>query len=145
MVEQQQPGRHPARPGALAHPPSKITGTGGIAYLDVVCFPAYAPDSRRLQSGNTYNLNNYAWNLNVVGHERGHNFGSNHTHWCLKLPIDNCYDVEGSCANNPQAQVITMMSYCHAVAGSVNLEFHPTVVARLITSDGRLRTCVEMT
>ena len=109
------------------------TGTGGIAYLDVVCFPAYAAGfSSYLQAGNTYDLNNYAWNLNVVGHELGHNFGSNHTHWCgwSNGPIDNCYDVEGSCTNNPQAQVGTMMSYCHAVAGgSVNLEFHPTVVA----------------
>ena len=130
------------------------TGTGGIAYLDVVCFPAYAAGfSANLESGNTYNLNNYSWNLNVVGHEFGHNFGSNHTHWCgwSNGPIDNCYDVEGSCANNPQAQVGTMMSYCHAVAGgSVNLEFHPTVVAEAfvptITSDGSCYgTCVEMT
>ena len=42
-----------------------------------------------------------------------------------------------------------MMSYCHAVAGgSVNLEFHPTVVAEAfvptITSDGScFSTCVE--
>ena len=130
------------------------TGTGGIAYLDVVCFPAYAAGfSSYLQAGNTYDLNNYAWNLNVVGHELGHNFGSNHTHWCgwSNGPIDNCYDVEGSCTNNPQAQVGTMMSYCHAVAGgSVNLEFHPTVVAEAfvptITSDGScFTTCVEMT
>ena len=129
------------------------TGTGGIAYLDVVCFPSYAAGfSANLESGNTYNLNNYSWNLNVVGHELGHNFGSNHTHWCgwSNGPIDNCYDVEGSCANNPQAQVGTMMSYCHAVSGgSVNLEFHPTVVAEAfiptITSDGScFNTCVEM-
>jgi hypothetical protein len=130
------------------------TGTGGIAYLGVVCFPAYAAGlSSYLESGNTYNLNNYAWNLNVVGHELGHNFGSNHTHWCgwSNGPIDNCYDVEGSCANNPQAQVGTMMSYCHAVAGgSVSLEFHPTVVAEAfvptIGSDGSCyTTCVDLT
>ncbi|MAI23847.1 MAG: hypothetical protein CL828_07300 [Crocinitomicaceae bacterium] len=130
------------------------TGTGGIAYLDVVCSSSYAAGfSANLESGNTYNLNNYAWNLNVVGHELGHNFGSNHTHWCgwSNGPIDNCYDVEGSCSNNPQAQVGTMMSYCHAVAGgSVNLEFHPTVVAEAfvptITSDGGCyTTCVDMT
>lgn len=130
------------------------TGTGGIAYLDVVCSPSYAAGfSANLESGNTYNLNNYAWNLNVMGHELGHNFGSNHTHWCgwSDGPIDNCYDVEGSCTNNPQAQVGTMMSYCHAVAGgSVNLEFHPIVVAEAfvpsITSDGScFTTCVEMT
>jgi hypothetical protein len=44
-----------------------------------------------------------------------------------------------------------MMSYCHAVAGgSVNLEFHPTVIAEAflptINSDGScFNTCVEMT
>jgi len=130
------------------------TGTGGIAYLDVVCFPSYAAGfSSYLETGNTYNLNNYSWNLNVVGHELGHNFGSNHTHWCgwSTGPIDDCYEAEGSCTNNPQAQVGTMMSYCHAVAGgSVNLEFHPTVIAEAllptINSDGScFNTCVEMT
>lgn len=130
------------------------TGTGGIAYLDVVCFPQYAAGfSSYLESQTTYNLNNYSWNLNVVGHELGHNFGSNHTHWCgwPGGPIDNCYDVEGSCSNNPQAQVGTMMSYCHAVAGgSVNLNFHPTVINSAliptINSDGScFTTCVNMT
>lgn len=130
------------------------TDTGGIAYLDVVCFPAYAAGfSANLENGSTYNLNNYSWNLNVVGHELGHNFGSNHTHWCgwSNGPIDNCYDVEGSCTNNPQAQVGTMMSYCHAVSGgSVNLEFHPTVVSEAfiptINSDGSCYAeCVNLT
>lgn len=130
------------------------TGTGGIAYLDVVCFPQYAAGfSSYLGPETTYNLNNYSWNLNVVGHEFGHNFGSNHTHWCgwSNGPIDNCYDVEGSCANNPQPQVGTMMSYCHAVAGgSVNLEFHPTVISEAlvptINSDGNcFNTCVDLT
>lgn len=130
------------------------TGTGGIAYLDVVCFPTYAAGlSSYLGSETSYNLNNYSWNLNVVGHELGHNFGSNHTHWCgwSNGPIDNCYTVEGNCANNPQPQVGTMMSYCHAVAGgSVNLEFHPTVISEAlvptITSDGScFTTCVDMT
>ncbi len=130
------------------------TGTGGIAYLDVVCFPQYASGfSSYLESGTTYNLNNYSWNLNVVGHELGHNFGSNHTHWCgwSTGPIDDCYEAEGSCTNNPQPQVGTMMSYCHAVAGgSVNLEFHPTVISEALTptiaSDGScFTTCVDMT
>jgi len=130
------------------------TGTGGIAYLDVVCFPQYAAGfSSYLQTGNTYDLNNYSWNLNVVGHEMGHNFGSNHTHWCgwSNGPIDNCYDVEGSCANDPQSQVGTMMSYCHAVAGgSVNLNFHPTVISEAliptISADGScFADCVDWT
>lgn len=130
------------------------SGTGGIAYLDVVCFPQYAAGlSSYLQTGNDYDLSNYSWNLNVVGHELGHNFGSNHTHWCgwSEGAIDNCYDVEGDCENNPQPQVGTMMSYCHAVSGgSVNLNFHPTVINEAllptINADGScFNACVDWT
>ena len=107
------------------------TGTGGIAYLGVNCNASYAAGfSSYLSPSMVYNLNNYSWNLNVVAHEFGHNFGSNHTHWCgwPGGPIDDCYAAEGNCTNNPTPQVGTIMSYCHAVAGgSVNLQFHPTV------------------
>lgn len=123
------------------------TGTGGIAYLDVTCWTDYAFGlSSYLNGGLTYIPGTYAWNLNVVAHEFGHNFGSNHTHWCgwSSGPIDNCYDLEGSCGgytNNVTAQVGTIMSYCHAIAGgSVNLQFHPTVESEAliptINSDG---------
>ena len=107
------------------------TGTGGIAYLGVNCNASYAAGfSSSLSPSMVYNLNNYSWNLFVVAHEFGHNFGSNHTHWCgwPGGPIDNCYAAEGNCTNNPTPQVGTIMSYCHAVpGGAVNLEFHPTV------------------
>ena len=107
------------------------TGTGGIAYLSVNCDPAYAAGfSSFLSPSSVYSLNNYSWNLNVVAHEFGHNFGSNHTHWCgwPGGPIDDCYAAEGNCTNTPTPQIGTIMSYCHAVSGgSVNLEFHPTV------------------
>tara|TARA_B100000767_G_C19760631_1_gene534993 strand:+ start:403 stop:2880 length:2478 start_codon:yes stop_codon:yes gene_type:complete len=111
------------------------TGTGGIAYLDVVC-SSYAYGFSGYLSGTTnYNISSYSWNLNVVAHELGHNLGSNHTHWCgwPGGPIDNCGSLEGSCSgytNNPQGQSGTIMSYCHAIGGgSVNLNFHPTVKA----------------
>ncbi len=110
------------------------TGTGGIAYLNVNCNNSYAAGfSSALSNSMSYTITNYSWNLQVVAHELGHNFGSNHTHWCgwPGGPIDNCYDLEGSCGgyvDNPTPQVGTIMSYCHAVSGgSVNLEFHPTV------------------
>jgi hypothetical protein len=110
------------------------TGTGGIAYLNVNCSNSYAAGfSSALSNSMSYNLNSYSWNLQVVAHELGHNFGSNHTHWCgwPGGPIDNCYNLEGSCGgytDNPTPQTGTIMSYCHAVSGgSVNLEFHPTV------------------
>ena len=122
------------------------TGTGGIAYLGVNCNAAYAVGFSSYLSPNTiYDLNNYSWNLNVVAHEFGHNFGSNHTHWCgwPGGPIDDCYTAEGGCTNTPAPQVGTIMSYCHAVAGgSVNLEFHPTVEnSALIPMIGGQGTC----
>lgn len=124
------------RPRDLVHLLTRRTntGTGGIAYVNVVCNSSYAVGfSSSLSNAMSYTLTNYSWNLQVVAHELGHNFGSNHTHWCgwPGGPIDNCYNLEGDCTgypDNPSAQVGTIMSYCHAVSGgSVNLEFHPTV------------------
>ena len=112
------------------------TGTGGIAYVGVTCnaySAAYGVGfSANLDGGTTYPVGLYSWNLNVVAHELGHNFGSNHTHWCgwPGGPIDHCYTYEGSCGSGPPVpQVGTIMSYCHAIAGgSVNLTFHPTCI-----------------
>lgn len=108
------------------------TGTGGIAYLDVLCSSSYgAGFSANLTSTSTYNITSYSWNLFVVAHELGHNFGSNHTHWCgwPGGPIDHCYYYEGTCGGDdtPVPSVGTIMSYCHAIAGgSIDLAFHPT-------------------
>ena len=108
------------------------TGTGGIAYLNVLCSSSYgAGFSAYLSSQTSYSTTSYSWNLNVVAHELGHNFGSNHTHWCgwPGGPIDHCYYYEGTCGggDTPVPQVGTIMSYCHAISGgSVDLVFHPT-------------------
>ena len=111
------------------------TGTGGIAYLDVTCNPTYGVGfSANMDAGTVYNLPTYTWNLQVVAHEIGHNFGANHTHWCgwPGGPIDNCANLEGDCTgypNNPAPTTGTIMSYCHAIGGgNVVLEFHPTVI-----------------
>lgn len=106
------------------------TGTGGIAYLGTNCSSFAYGFSANLSGSTSTNINNYSWNLNVVAHELGHNFGSNHTHWCgwPGGPIDYCYSPEGGCGGNVQGQVGTIMSYCHvASGGSVILQFHPTV------------------
>ena len=113
------------------------TGTGGIAYLDVVCFDSFAYGLSSALTSTTDYTGGYAWNLNVLAHELGHNLGANHTQWCgwSTGPIDNCAAYEGDAlcdgyTSNPTAQVGTIMSYCHAISGgSVVLEFHPTVIA----------------
>ena len=116
------------------------SGTGGIAYLSVVCDSNYGFGfSAGMTNQSDFDpLPSYAWNLDVVSHELGHNFGANHTHWCgwpggpdhpsgsAGGPIDNCYGSEGGCADGPSTSAGTIMSYCHLNVGKV-LQFHPVV------------------
>lgn len=130
-----------ARTGAwnLLHVVSRKNLGGGLAYLNVLC-----SSNRRFRTGVSGNMNNtqptmpfptpyYTWNVMVIAHELGHNFGSQHTHNC-SWPggaIDGCYDVEGTCTQ-PPAPVApfkgTIMSYCHTKSGigiDLNLGFGP--------------------
>ena len=65
----------------------------------------------------------YTWNINVITHEQGHQFGSLHTHACAwngnNTAIDSCAETEGSCPNigYPPPGGGTIMSYCHQVGG----------------------------
>ena len=116
------------------------TGTGGIAYLGVVCSNdfGFGFSSDMSAASDFIPLPTYSWNLDVVAHELGHNFGANHTHWCgwtgsADHPsgsdggaIDNCYDPEGSCGPGPNVASGTIMSYCHLNTGKT-LQFHPVV------------------
>lgn len=105
------------------------TGTGGIAWLGVNC-GSYAYGFSSAMSGSTNtNINSYSWNLDVVSHELGHNFGANHTHWCgwPGGAIDNCASAEGGCGNGPAVESGTIMSYCHVTSTPKVLQFHPTV------------------
>ena len=134
------------------------TGTGGIAYLDVLCDNNFGYGfSSNLNNDTTYNFPNpsYTWNLFVCSHELGHNFGAHHTFWCgwnsdPTIPfiggiIDNCVDVEGSCLNNPTPQLGTIMSYCHTTSGGAILDFHEVVVSQAldpgISNASCLTTC----
>lgn len=105
------------------------TGTGGIAWLDVDCSSYAYGFSSVMTSSTTNNINSYSWNLDVVSHELGHNFGANHTHWCgwPGGPIDNCYTAEGGCSNGPAVGSGTIMSYCHITSTPKVLQFHPVV------------------
>lgn len=101
--------------GDLAHLlTTRNLQAGGIAYMDVLCSP-----------GNNYGFTNidnitapfptYTWNVSTVAHELGHNFGSNHTHWCgwSGGAIDNCAAQEGNCSAGPSpSNGGTIMSYC---------------------------------
>ena len=124
------------------------TGTGGIAWLDGLCNSYGVAFSAYMDNNTNFNIPSYNWNLNVVGHEIGHNFGASHTHWCgwPGGPIDNCGDLEGSCSgytNNPTGQLGTMMSYCHAIGGgSVTLAFHQIVIDNALAPGANSASCI---
>jgi hypothetical protein len=123
------------------------TGTGGIAYRDVLCDNTWGYGfSSDLNNSTNFNFPNpsYTWNLMVCSHEIGHNIESHHTHWCgwPGGPIDNCEDVEGNCTNNPTPQVGTIMSYCHVGGNGIIIDFHPTVVANALITGINSSSCL---
>ncbi len=114
--------------GDYAHFLSTRSIGGGIAYLlGNPC--SYSRGSRTAVSGinNSYNnVPTYSWTVQVVTHELGHNFGSNHTQWCgwTGGALDNCYTTEGGCSQGPAPSGGgTIMSYCHLVS-SVGINFN---------------------
>ena len=116
------------------------TGTGGIAYVDVNCQSYAYGFSAGMTNSTTTFIGSYSWNLDVVSHELGHNFGSRHTHWCgwPGGPIDDCYPSEPAsgvnpCPSAPSVSQGTIMSYCHLDGSTPKiLELHPLVRSRII-------------
>ncbi|MEO6695634.1 MAG: zinc-dependent metalloprotease [Ignavibacteria bacterium] len=115
-----------AVPRTLAHLISRRAGNmGGIAWLNALCASpssgyGYAFSNTQ---GPVLPLPTYSWDVMVVSHETGHNFGSLHTHNCNWVGgiIDSCYQVEGGCYTGPAVSAVgTIMSYCH-LNGSISL------------------------
>jgi cysteine-rich repeat protein len=126
-------------PRDIAHLLSGKTGNkGGLAYLDVLCDPTFGYGVSKVYG--EYDLMNPSdiWDVEVVSHEMGHNFGSVHTH-CYMPPVDNCYNQEPGCYAGPTSLPGgggTIMSYCHLLSGglaNINLTFGATVSAVLRT------------
>jgi hypothetical protein len=139
----------------LAHLLStRLAFLGGIAWLDVVCNPSYY--NYRFGFSNIYNtfnndINLYSWSVYCMSHELGHNFGSNHTHWCGwpkagggTSRIDSCYGSEPyngvSCGTNVKYIKGTIMSYCHLGNFGVDLVkgFGPLPGAKIRTGSSCL-------
>lgn len=114
--------------GDLAHLVG-IHGLGGVAYLDVLCFPSYGVGYSSINS--TYsNVPTYSWTVEVLTHEIGHNLGSSHTHACVwngnNTAIDGCGPTAGyseGCTAALPTNGGTIMSYCHLVSG-VGINFN---------------------
>jgi len=106
---------------------------GGVAYYPGLCIPEYDYGlSASLNGFFPYPIehnNEQNWDLFVVAHELGHNFGAPHTH-DQEPPIDGC--AWGDCSIVPNA---TIMSYCHLCEGGVaniRMEFHNQTVSQHI-------------
>jgi hypothetical protein len=106
---------------------------GGVAYLPGLCngtpygvsanlggfFPTPLADN-----------NGQNWDIYVVAHEIGHNFGAPHTH-NYAPPLDGCGSSPQDCT---AAGAGTIMSYCHICSGGVQniqLRFHPGNIATI--------------
>ena len=109
--------------------------TGGIAYLDVLCDPHFGFAVSTVYGSFDVMKPYTIWDVVVVTHELGHNFGSPHTH-CYVPPLDHCYNREPGCYSGPTSFPSgggTIMSYCHLLGGiaGINLTFGATVSAVL--------------
>ncbi|MCZ2102567.1 MAG: M12 family metallo-peptidase, partial [Chitinophagales bacterium] len=95
--------------------------SGGIAYVDGLCRKNQAYSMSYAGINNSFlEVPTYSWTVEVITHELGHLFGSQHTHACVwngnNTAIDGCYNVEGSCSNPglPPSNIGgSIMSYCH--------------------------------
>mgnify|MGYP005847621075 CR=1 FL=1 len=106
---------------------------GGVAYVSVMCSKDWGYAVSGLAGWFPYPLQDHHsgnWDLMVVAHELGHNFGTLHTHDGYDPPIDNCGN--GDCS---QAWGGTIMSYCHTCPGGMTnivLRFGPLVIDRIL-------------
>ncbi|AQG81123.1 M12 family metallo-peptidase [Spirosoma montaniterrae] len=120
---------------------------GGRAYIDVLCVPSLKYGVNANMQVQYVDLVNYSWEVNVLAHELGHNFGSPHTHSCLWPggPIDNCAQPEGNCQPGPSpTNGGTMMSYCHTTFVGINFAnaFGP-LPGNLLRNRVSASTCVS--
>jgi hypothetical protein len=103
---------------------------GGVAYLPGICSSGYGYGVSANLAGffptPLVDNNGQNWDIYVISHELGHNFGAPHTH--------NYTPVLDGCGSSPQDCTVanadegTIMSYCHLCSGGVQnikLRFHP--------------------
>lgn len=98
---------------------------GGVAWVGQLCSRGNGYSvSANLSGGFNFDNPRSVWDIVVVAHELGHNFGSGHTH-CYSPPIDKCYD---QCTSEPKVLPCeqrgggcgTILSYCHLLSGGMS-------------------------
>ena len=127
----------------LAHMLSGRSLGGGVAYLPGLCNGVGQGGNTNAGYGLSANLlgffptplidnNSQNWDIFVIAHELGHNFGAVHTHADVP-PIDGCGSSPQDCAAADLDQG-TIMSYCHLCPGGLannKLQFHPQTIAQI--------------
>lgn len=116
------------------------SSASGIAWLNGLCSTSGGYSFSQVFK---FAQDTSANDASLVGHELGHNFGSDHTH-CYSPPIDTCYSGEGGCYsgatscpaafnyNGVTGITGTSMSYCNRIGGCGRREvFHPRTVELL--------------
>ena len=101
---------------------------GGVAWLNSGCGSYAYSVSANLAGSFPYPLldnNSSNWDIMVVAHELGHNYGAPHTH-NYTPPADGCGSSPQDCSAATN-DLGTIMSYCHTCPGgmaNMNLYFH---------------------
>jgi cysteine-rich repeat protein len=125
-----------AGPRDLVHFLSGKPVRGGVAYVNALCSQAYGFAVSQVFGAFDLASPSSIWDVMVLTHEMGHNFGSPHTH-CYDPPIDRCYNAEPGCWDGAVVSSRgTIMSYCHLTGGlsRIDLLFGGTVAARIAPS-----------
>lgn len=158
-------------PRHLAHVLTSIDyGGGGIASLgtkfeggsEAICSQAYGYGMSSPTGLRTFPTFAFTYDVYIVAHELGHNFGARHTHTCWWNPaIDTCFtrdDAQFALADACYAKPITprispgsIMSYCastsYGMSGDFNkykleMTFLPQVAA-VMRSEAAAATCLQ--
>ena len=123
----------------IAHFLTTKLANGGLAEVDVLCDETWGYGSSSGITGSfpvplvDGSMGN--WDLLIVSHEMGHQFGSPHTH-CYTPPIDLCFNTEPGCYSGTIdcSGQGTIMSYCKSCPGdllNMDLRFGDRVIQRI--------------
>ena len=104
----------------LLHSPLAL---GGVANIDSLCDDELSYSVAYIQADYDHPLDPWSYDLYVVSHEFGHNFGSDHTH-CYDPPIDHCGSWPGCYEGEIEQTAGTIMSYCD----EIGYVFHERVI-----------------